>query len=212
MANEIDDPDADAPSAGTSATVLSLANEHPYPATVSSWVGTEAGLVVSARVLVTANAARALAGQRVLVFVAERPTGFTVFSGIARPAEGSALDILGIATLVRERRRQQLRAPASGLVSVSTDRRVVRQLRAVDLSRGGVRVRLADRSDLRLGEHVTVEVDLGYGAPLPARGEVTRVDDDAGQAVVRFDDLSTEGGIMIDRFVLLQLPREMTPA
>jgi PilZ domain len=202
----------DAPAAGSSATVLNLANEHPYAATVASWVGTAAGLVVSARVMVTSNAARALAGQRVLVFVGERPNGFTVFSGIARPGEGSTLDVFAIAMLVRERRRQDLRAPAGGQVNVFSDGRPVRQLRAMDVCRGGVRVRLAVRSELRIGEHVTVEVDLGYGSPLAARGEVTRVDVEAGHAVVRFEDLSTDDGTMVDRFVLLQLPRYLAPA
>ena len=38
-----------------------------------------------------------------------------------------------------------------------------------------------------------------------ASGEVTRVDERAGQAVVQFDDLPTATGARIDRFVLLRL-------
>lgn len=210
MANEIHDV-GDVPTAGTSATVLSLGNEHPYSATVASWIATAEGLAISARVIVTPNAARALAGHRVLVSVRGRPAGFTVFSGIARLSEDATLDISGIATVVSERRRQDLRASAEGRVSVSTNGYALHQLRALDLSRGGVKVSLDVPSDLRLGEHVTVDVDLGHGLPLAAHGEVSRVDEAAVHAVVRFDDLSAEDETLIDRFVLLQLLGRMAP-
>jgi PilZ domain len=211
MAKESNDR-AGVPAAGTPATLLSLETDAHYTATVASWVGTDAGLVVSARLTVTSEDAEALAGHRVLVSVRERPSGFTVFSGLARPDQDGTLDISGIATMVREHRRRDLRGPAVGHVRVSTDGRAVPGLQAVDLSRSGVRVSLATASDLGLGDHVLVEVDLGYGAPFIAAGEVTRVDGMAGHAVVRFDDLSAEDGTLIDRFVLLQLPREMAPA
>jgi PilZ domain len=211
MADVINDH-ATAPTLGASATILSLGNEEPYAATITSWVGTEAGLVISARVKVAANVARELAGHRVLVAVRERPTGYTVFSGIARPGLRSILEISGIATLLRELRRAEPRVPADGRVRISSGRHKVAGLQAVDLSRSGVRVRLMTSTDLHLGEHVNVEVDLGYGAPVAAQGEVTRLDGTAGQAVVRFDDLSAEDGTLIDRYVLLQLPREPAPA
>jgi hypothetical protein len=212
MAKESSDDRAGVPAVGTPATLLSLETDAHYHATVASWVGTDAGLVISARLTVTIEEAETLAGQRVLVSVREKPSGFTVFSGLARPDQSATLDISGIATLIRERRRADLRGLAKGHVRISTDGRPVPGLQAVDLSRSGVRVSLATPSALRLGNHVVVEVNLGYGAPFMANGEVTRVDDNAGHAVVRFDDLSAEDGTLIDRFVLLQLPREMAPA
>jgi PilZ domain len=202
------DHEDDTPTVGTPVIVLSMDDGPPYPATVQSWVGTNRGLVVHARVTVTASAVRRLAEHPVWVSVPEHGPGFTVFSGVAHRAEDTVLDITGAVTLVREHRRQHLRGPATGSLSLSSADQVPRQLQVVDLSRGGVRVALYGPTDLDLGEQVTVEVQLEDGAAISARGTVTRVDTVAGHAVVRFDDLASEHGSRIDRFVLLQL----TPA
>jgi hypothetical protein len=207
MATQSDDED-DTPTVGTPVIVLSMDDGPPYPATVQSWVGTNRGLVVRARVTVAASAMRRLAEHPVWVSVPEHGPGFTVFSGVAHRAEDTALDITGAVTLVREHRRQYLRGPAAGSLSIAAADQAPRQLQAVDLSRGGVRVALRGPTDLDLGEQVTVEVHLEDGAAICARGTVTRVDADAGHAVVRFDDLPSEHGGRIDRYVLLQL----TPA
>ena len=204
MVIQPDDEDG-TPAVGTPVIVLSMGGGRPYPATVQSWVGTNQGLVASARVEVTAAAMRRLADHRVWVSVPYRGPGFTVFSGVARRAEDTALDITGAVTLVRERRRRHLRALSTGQVSVSAHDQSPRQLQVVDLSQGGVRVALRGPTDLRLDEYVTVEVHLEDGAAISARGKVIRVDTEAGHAVVRFEDLSSEHGTRIDRYVLLHL-------
>ena len=190
---------------GTPLIVLSIHGGRPYPATVQTWVATAQGLVVSARVSVTAEAMHSLADHRVWVSVPDRGPGFTVFSGVAHRAEETALDITGVVTLVRERRREHVRGPAKVQVSISTGDASPRQLQVVDLSQGGVRVALRAPSDLALDEFVTVEVHLEDGASISARGKVIRIDSAAGQAVVRFEDLSSEHGTRIDRYVLLHL-------
>ena len=103
------------------------------------------------------------------------------------------------------RRRRHLRALSTGQVSVSAHDQSPRQLQVVDLSQGGVRVALRGPTDLGLDEYVTVEVHLEDGAAISARGKVIRVDTEAGHAVVRFEDLSSEHGTRIDRYVLLHL-------
>ena len=57
---------------GTPLIVLSLQGGRPYPATVQTWVATAQGLVVSARVSVTAEAMHSLADHRVWVSVPDR--------------------------------------------------------------------------------------------------------------------------------------------
>ena len=204
MVTETDDKDG-APTPGTPVIVLSMRDGRPYPATVQSWVGTDQGLVVSARVAVVAGAVRRLADHRVWVSVPERGPGFTVFSGVAHRAEDTALVITGIVALVREPRRQHLRVPATGQASISAGDQAARRLQLVDLSQGGVRVVLPGPTDLGLGEQVAVEVRLEDGVAISARGKVTRIDPKAGHAVLRFEDLSSEHGTRIDRYVLLRL-------
>ena len=75
----------------------------------------------------------------------------------------------------------------------------------VDLGRGGVRVVLGQPADLVLGERVTVEMQFEGGTSVRADGEVTRVDERTGQAVVRFAELPTALGARIDHYVLLRL-------
>lgn len=204
MEHVAENQSASDPRTGTAAMLLDLGNERRYPATIASWVGTEVGLVLSARLDVTAEAAKALAGRQVLVSVRERPTGYTLFSGLARADQGSTLDISGVATLVRERRRRDPRGAAAGRVVVSTHGQPMAGVEVIDLSCRGVRVSLPRASDLHLGDVVMVEVDLGDGPPMSAHGEVSRVDESTGQAVLRFADLTVEDELLIDRFVLLQ--------
>jgi PilZ domain len=193
------------PHAGSRLAVMSQRDGVSFEATVQSWDLSDTGLVVRAVMTVSAEAVVLLADGQVWV---SRPAsgdrGVTIFAGVAQPVDSTTLEVTGVVALVREQRRSAPRTATPAGVSVSsTDR--IRQMRAIDLSRGGVRVALGADSDLHLGEHVQLDVQLEDGATVTASGEVTRVDELAGQAVVQFDDLPTATGARIDRFVLLRL-------
>jgi hypothetical protein len=192
------------PLAGSSVTLLSQEDGSPYSATVMTWANSAESLVVSARVVVGPDAVRHLADGRVWVSVPESG-GFTMFGGVARFAGPTSLDITGVFVLLHEPRRTFARTPAENKLTISVGDREPRQLRAVDLSRGGVRLALSNPTDLTLGEKVTVEVHLNDGTSIAASGAVTRIDERAGRATVRFDELPTEDGVRLDMFVLLQL-------
>lgn len=205
MTADLDTMHDGSPPEGSTVTVLSQSRGMSYDATVQSWDSGDAGLVVSTRVEVGADAVRELADHRVWVSAPIGPQGLTVFGGIAHPASSSSLDITGVVPLVREQRRQSPRAAAHVQVTLAGEDRSPHQLRAIDLSRGGVRVILREPGELSVGEHVEVDVQLEDGTSVPATGEVTRVDEHGGYAVVRFDDLPSDGRDHIDRFVLFRL-------
>jgi hypothetical protein len=206
VTTDIDDADeVGVPQAGSRLAVMSQRDGQSFEATVQSWDLSDTGLVVRAVMTVSAEAVVLLADGQVWV---SRPAGgdrgVTIFAGVAQPVDSTTLEVTGVVALVREQRRRAPRTATPAGVSVSsTDR--IRQMRAIDLSRGGVRVALAADSDLHVGEHVQLDVQLEDGATVTASGEVTRVDERAGQAVVQFDDLPTATGARIDRFVLLRL-------
>jgi hypothetical protein len=193
------------PQAGTRLALIRQQDGVSVDATVQSWDLSATGLVVRAVLAVTAEAVGLLADHRVWVSApGGAGSGVAVFAGVAQPVTGTAVEVTGVVALVREQRRRAPRAATASGVSVSSADRI-RRLRAIDLSRGGVRVALGADSDLRVGQHVQLDVHLGDGATVTASGEVTRVDERAGQAVVRFDDLPSGAGARIDRFVLLRL-------
>lgn len=197
--------DADVPPAGWAVTLLSQLDGVSYPARVHTWESSDEGLVVNARVQVEPVVAALLADHRLWVSLPTDTGGVKVFGGVARAAGPAHLDISGVVPIVREQRRRSPRGRASAPVTVLARSGPARELRTVDLSRGGVRVSLRAPGDLTLGEQVTVEVRLEGGVTVPAVGEVIRVDHQAGHAVVRFEDLSLEHGNHIERFVLLRL-------
>lgn len=206
MTTDIDGADeVGVPRVGSRLAVMSQRDGASFDATVQSWDLSDTGLVVRAVMTVSAEAVVLLADGQVWV---SRPAGgdggVTIFAGVAQPVDSTTLEVTGVVALVREQRRRAPRTATPAGVSVSsTDR--IRQMRAIDLSRGGVRVAISADTDLHLGEHVELDVHLEDGATVTASGEVTRVDERAGQAVVQFDDLPTATGARIDRFVLLRL-------
>jgi hypothetical protein len=194
-----------APPAGTRVALLNQDDGRAYAATVETWIDSSAALVVSTRVAAGEDAVRQLADRRVWMSIPETDRGFTVFSGVAQPASVTSLDIIGVALLLAEPRRQAARAPASTTVTIVGHDQDARRLRGVDLAQGGVRVALNTATDLVLGDQVTVDVHLEDGTLIPATGQVTRLDEQVGQAVVRFDELPSEQATQINRYVLLQL-------
>ena len=201
---------SDAPAAATVAagTLIMLLDQHeggPVSARVETWSAADGGMVMSTRLTLGASDAARLAGRRVWVSVTDDGPGYSVFGGIARAAGDTTLDVTGIAPLVREARRTTPRAEHRDTVTVTVPGMRPRHLRAVDLSRGGVRVSMEDRAGLTAGEQVLVEMALEAGSPVQAQGEVSRINTGTGEAVVRFQNLDAAAGTRLDRFLLRRI-------
>ena len=198
------------PTAGTRVTLLSQQDGRPYPGTVRSWLLPPEGRGASARISVAAGAARRLTEKRVWLAVAAARYGFTVYAALARRLDDSALDVIGLVPMLREdRRRAAPRAPADGLVTVTSGAGQARRMAAVDLSRGGVRVQAAGGGGAAARRVVRLDVRLEGGATVVLRGEVCRVDEALRQAVARFDHPPTEARTQIDRYVLVRATRPL---
>lgn len=202
-----DAPAADAVAAGTLVMLLDQHEGGPVSARVESWSAADGGMVISTRLVLDASDAERLADRRVWVSVTSDGPGYSVFGGIARSAGRNTLDVTGIAPLVQEARRGTPRAEHRATVSVTVRGMQPSDLRAVDLSRGGVRVSMEGRAGLTAGAHVLVEMSLEGGSPVHAEGEVSRVDTLTGQAVVRFQNLDAAASTRLDRFLLRRMTR-----
>lgn len=206
MTEEPDDL-AVSPAVGAAVILLSQRTGLPHDATVLGWQVSRDGLDVTARVEVEVAVAAELADQRLWVTVADHGRRLTVFSGVARVAAPGQLSMTGISPVVRERRRSAPRTPVNARVRLRSTGRAERLLDAVDLGRDAVRLAIDTPEQVTVGEQVEVRVDLGDGDLVTADGEVVRVDEAAGYAVVRFVRLAREQAGRIDRYVLLRLAR-----
>jgi hypothetical protein len=195
------------PAVGAAVTLLSQRTGLPHDATVLAWHVHRDGLDVTALVAVDAAVAAELADQRLWVTVAGHGRPLTVFSGVARVAAPGQLSMTGISPVVRERRRGAPRTPTSVRVRLRSSGRGERLLDALDLGRDAVRVAIDAPGQVLEGERVQVRVDLGDGDLVSADGEVVRVDEPAGYAVVRFVRLPRDQAGRIDRYVLFRLAR-----
>jgi hypothetical protein len=124
------------PPAGSRLTVMSQSDGVAFEATVQTWDLSDTGLVVRAVIAVPAEAVVLLADGKVWVSRPAAPgRGVTIFAGVAQPVDSTTLEVTGVVALVREQRRRAPRTATPAGVSVSsTDR--IRQMRAIDLSRG----------------------------------------------------------------------------
>jgi PilZ domain len=197
----------DRPLSGDRVALLSQQDGRMYPATVLDWCPARTPSI-TARVMVGTGAARRLNTHPVWVSSVTIGAGFIVYAGVANLVDDSTLDIADVLPLVHEQRRR--RAPrvlaANGLTVISRGQ-PPRRGRIVDLSRGGVRVRLEPQQSVALGEFVNLDIELGDGPKVLLRGEVTRVYEDAGEAAVQFDHPPSEARTRIDRFVLARVAR-----
>jgi hypothetical protein len=191
------------PAPARRATLLSQRDGRYYPATVHSWQESVSGLV--ARVTVREGAALRLAANHVWMSMLSAGQGFAVYSGKARRVSDVHLDLSHLEPLAQEdQRRLSPRVAADEELVVRSTGRRTRHVRAIDLSRGGVRVAPLGDERLQVGERVTVDLRLD-GAALVVRGQVTRVDTGSGTAVVAFGRGATEHRVALDRFVLARL-------
>lgn len=191
----------DVPAAGSAVSLMrTTAPANVSRATVRTWDRSDTGLVVTARVAVTEQAARAL--DRATVWVSARTArsgSLVVLSALVRaaPEAPGELVLTGISDLALEARREAVRArferPA---LLVAAGRQ--QPARALDLSRTGCRMALDGEPVAELGAAVEVRMELLDRQPLRAAAHVLRVDPDGGELIVHFDRLSADDAQRVD--------------
>ncbi|PRY11459.1 PilZ domain-containing protein [Kineococcus rhizosphaerae] len=180
-----------------------------HTGTVRSWTAGAAGLVVTSHVAADPATVEELDGQRVWVSTdAGDDTSVTphaVFQAVAQAHRDDELALTGVMLLAAETRRGAVRAPAS-LPAHLTMAEGVADVRTVDYSRTGMRVEGA--MDMPAHADVDVALELADGREVHARGEVLRVDETSGEAVVRFVELDEGAAEALERSVLTELARQ----
>jgi len=192
-------------------TLMPTSSATVHTATVRSWTASAAGLVVTSYVTATPESVAALDGQRVWVSTEAQAQDdgsvvpHAVFQAVAQAHRDDELALTGVMLLAAETRRGAVRATTSvpaHLSSPTGDSDV----RTVDISRTGVR--LEGRSLPRAHEEVDLSLALEQGVEVRARGEVLRVDESTGEAVVRFVELDRGAADALERSVLIELARQ----
>ncbi|GAA0315968.1 PilZ domain-containing protein [Kineococcus aurantiacus] len=199
------------PAVDTTVTLMPTAggNGAWHTGTVRSWTAGAAGLVVTSHVSASPATVEALDGQRVWVSTdsgqGDSVTPHAVFQAIAQAHRDDELALTGVMLLAAETRRGAVRAPAS-LPAHLTMPEGVADVRTVDYSRTGMRVEGAQ--DMPAHADVEIALELGDGLEVHARGEVLRVDETSGEAVVRFVELEEGAAEALERSVLTELARQ----
>ena len=195
----------DIPVPGSTVSLLSSSGDVMTLAELVSWSTGPAGLTATAVLATTRETAEMLDGHRVWASLFTEITNtLLVVQGVVRrsradrPAE---LVLTGMTGIAREPRRVEPRANLSRPVRLSLEptSSPVRG-HTVDLSPSGCRLEL-EGEPLRVGEVVTVEVDLDEGTVLRAAGKVSRVDEQRRQPVLKFLGLTRSEEVAISRCV-----------
>ncbi|MFD0483121.1 PilZ domain-containing protein [Kineococcus sp. GCM10028916] len=180
-----------------------------HTGTVRSWTAGAAGLVITSHVSATPDTVEALDGQRVWVSTDAGDSGsvtpHAVFQAVAQAHRDDELALTGVMLLASETRRGAVRAPAS-VPAHLTMAEGVADVRTIDYSRTGMRIEGA--MDMPAHTDVDVSLELGDGFEVHARGEVLRVDEESGEAVVRFVELEEGAAQALERSVLSELAKQ----
>ncbi|NAZ83127.1 hypothetical protein GTR02_15005 [Kineococcus sp. R8] len=199
------------PAIDTMVTLMPTSSATVHTATVRSWTASAAGLVVTSHVSATPASVAALDGQRVWVSTEAHADAdgavvpHAVFQAVAQAHREDELALTGVMLLAAETRRGAVRATTSKLAHLSTPDGD-REVRTVDISRTGVRLEAGSLP--RAHEEVDLSLDLEGGVEVHAHGEVLRVDDATGEAVVRFVELDRDAADALERSVLIELARQ----
>lgn len=204
------------PAVDTTVTLMPATSQGTSPGTagwhtgtVRSWTAGAAGLVVTSHVAATPQTVEMLDGQRVWVSTDagsdDAVTPHAVFQAIAQAHRDDELALTGVMLLASETRRGAVRAPAS-LPAHLTMPEGVADVRTIDYSRTGMRIEGA--LDMPAHTDVEVSLELADGLEVHARGEVLRVDETSGEAVVRFVELEDGAAQALERSVLTELARQ----
>lgn len=181
-----------------------------HTGTILSWTAGAAGLVITSYVSASPETVEALDGQRVWVSTdtgddTGAVTPHAVFQAVAQAHRDDELALTGVMLLAAETRRSAVRAPAAVNAHLTTAEGVA-DVRTIDYSRTGMRIEGA--VDVPAHADVEVALDLGDGLEVHGRGEVLRVDEESGEAVVRFVELEEGAAEALERSVLSELARQ----
>jgi hypothetical protein len=202
------------PAVNTTVTLMPTTAASGSPAVwhtgiVRSWTAGAAGLVVTSHVTADPDTVEALDGQRVWVSTdagdSDSVTPHAVFQAVAQAHRDDELALTGVMLLASETRRGAVRAPAS-VPAHLTMAEGVADVRTIDYSRTGMRIEGA--MDMPAHTDVDVSLELGDGLAVHARGEVLRVDEESGEAVVRFVELDEGAAQALERSVLSELAKQ----
>ena len=174
--------------------------------TLLSYDSGAAGLAVHLTAEVSERAAQQLDGER--AWVRANVAGRLVaFQAVTRRADINTLDANGITVPLEEHRRRHLRAatrlPVRLTFASGAGGDEVVEATTVDLSRGGCRVEVSGtgRALPAVGAATDVRLALPTGV-VTAAGDLLRVDDVGGEAVLQFTAVTAEAGDEIERHVL----------
>jgi PilZ domain len=201
----LDGPAADQPSPGSTVRLLSATGEVVTLAELESWDTGPYGLTATGYLTAATQAAEQLHGHRVWASMFTEKGTLLVMQGIvsrSRPDRPDQLELTGVIGIAREPRRAALRASLERPLRLVLDgAEHPLEVVSVDLSSSGARVRLPAGKTLAVGDSVTVEIDLEGAETVRVDGDVLRLDEEQGQAVLRFHDLTPQDESAINRSV-----------
>lgn len=196
-------------SGGRRVSLLPCAGGSPWTGTVKKWDDFMGHAYV--RVGADRDAVEQLDNQHVWLSTEIAPrdaAGVTIFRGRARMVGADALRIDDVIRLADERRRHAVRAtgctvtlPPAGGPAVT--------VRAVDISRGGIRLPL-ERPRWTYDDPIELTLAMSGGVVVPVTASFQRVDHDPPTAVLVFDRSSEDVSAAIDRYALSQLPSPLS--
>ena len=196
----------DIPVPGSTVSLLSSSGDVMTLAELVSWSTGPAGLTATGVLATTRETAEMLDGHRVWASLFTEITNtLLVVQGVVRRSRAdrpSELVLTGMTGIAREPRRVEPRAALSRPVRLALEAAAAPvKGHTVDLSPSGCRLVLDTGERLKVGEVVTVEVDLDEGSVLRAAGKVSRVDEQRQQPVLRFLGLTRSEEVAISRCV-----------
>jgi PilZ domain len=189
-----------APKPGAPVSLLPVDGGGTVNGEVTLWSASPGGAVVTSRVRLSPYAAGALRGQRVWVS-ARSDDALVVFQAVAQGVDHHTdqLELTGVTRLATEPRRSSLRADISRPVLLVRDNAPSRGTTSLDLSAGGVRVRVPEGQQLAPGDRLDAAVADERGGTVWARSEVVRVD--GAEAALRFIEVDDADRDRIDHDV-----------
>ena len=189
-----------APDLGAPISLLPVEGGGTVTGEVTLWSSSPGGAVVTSRVKLEPIAAGALRGQRVWVS-ARGSDALVVFQAVAQGVahHEDQLELTGVTRLATEPRRSSLRADISRSVLLVRENVPSRGTTSIDLSAGGVRVRVPEGQQLVAGDRLDAALADERGGTVWARSEVVRVDGD--EAALRFVEVDAADRDRIDHDV-----------
>ena len=203
--------DAQEPAVGSTVRLLPVARGAERTGELAEWSAGPAGIVVTARIDVSAEDAAALAGERVWARL-QVGEGVRVLEAVASPGVlRTELELTGVLSLAAETRRAEPRVPTQRRAQVRAGEDGATgsvTARTVDLSRSGARLGLPAGQALPDAGTLEVTLDVGGEDAVSVTAHVVRADPQRQEVAVRFVDLVEADAQRIDRVVLAELSEQ----